>query len=99
MFSTFRENGWRPAALAGPASDLDKREGIMIWMWILKENVFALLRHKGGANAVEYALIMALVAVFIIAAVVAMATQIGTLFNNMASCLGDAPSCDTGTFN
>ncbi len=71
----------------------------MIWMWILKENVFALLRHKGGANAVEYALIMALVAVFIIAAVVAMATQIGVLFNSMASCLGDAPNCDTGTFN
>ncbi len=81
----------------------------MIWLWMLKANVVTLLRHqgravvtllrhKGGANAVEYALIMALVAVFIIAAVIAMSTQIGTLFNNMASCLKDAPRCNTQTF-
>ena len=96
MFSTFRENGWGPAALAGPASNLDWREGIMIWM--LKDDVVTVPRHKGGANAVEYALIMALVAVFIIAAVIAMSTQIGTLFNNMATCLSDAPICNEPTF-
>jgi Flp pilus assembly pilin Flp len=60
--------------------------------------VVTLLRHKGGANAVEYALIMALVAVFIIAGVIAMSGAIGTLFNSMATCLGDAVSCNTGTF-
>ncbi len=57
-----------------------------------------LLRDKGGANAVEYALIMALVAVFIIAGVLAMSGAIGTLFNNMATCLSDAPGCNTATF-
>ncbi len=67
-------------------------------IWMLKDYVFTLLRHKGGANAVEYALIMALVAVFIIAGVLAMSGAIGTLFNNMASCLGDAPACNTNTF-
>ncbi len=60
--------------------------------------VVTLLRHKGGANAVEYALIMALVAVFIIAGIIAMSGAIGTLFNSMATCLGDAVNCNTGTF-
>ena len=67
-------------------------------LWILQNTVVTLLRDKGGANAVEYALIMALVAVFIIAGVLAMSGAIGTLFNNMATCLGNAPTCNTGTF-
>ena len=67
-------------------------------IWMLKDYVVALLRHKGGANAVEYALIMALVAVFIIAGVLAMSTAIGTLFNNMATCLTNAPACNVTTF-
>ena len=67
-------------------------------IWMLKDDVVTVLRHKGGANAVEYALIMALVAVFIIAAVIAMSTQIGTLFNNMATCLSDAPICNETIF-
>ena len=67
-------------------------------IWMLKDYIVTVLRHKGGANAVEYALIMALVAVFIIAAVIAMATQIGTLFNNMATCLANAPLCNEATF-
>ncbi len=67
-------------------------------IWMMKDYVVTLLRHKGGANAVEYALIMALVAVFIIAGVLAMSGAIGTLFNNMATCLGNAPDCTTGTF-
>ncbi len=39
---------------------------------IFQNYVVTLLRDKGGANAVEYPLIMALVAVFIIAGVLAM---------------------------
>ncbi len=58
----------------------------------------SLLEDESGANAVEYALIMALVAVFIIAAVILMATEIGTLFNAMAACLSDAVNCSAGTF-
>ena len=67
-------------------------------LWIFQNYVVTLLRDKGGADAVEYALIMALVAVFIIAGVLAMSGAIGTLFNNMAACLSDAPACNTGTF-
>ncbi len=63
-----------------------------------QDYVVTLLRDKGGANAVEYALIMALVAVFIIAGIIAMSGAIGTLFNSMATCLGDAVNCNTGTF-
>ncbi|MCH8092917.1 MAG: Flp family type IVb pilin, partial [Proteobacteria bacterium] len=66
-------------------------------IWMMKDYVVALLRDKGGANAVEYALIMALVAVFIIAGVLAMSGAIGNLFNNMATCLSNAPNCTTGT--
>ena len=64
----------------------------------LKEYFVTPLRHKGGANAVEYALIMALVAVFIIAGVLAMSNAINTLFGNMAVCLKDAPKCTTAVF-
>ena len=67
-------------------------------LWILQNYVVTLLRDKGGANAVEYALIMALVAVFIIAGVLAMSGAIGALFNSMAACLNDAPNCSTALF-
>ncbi len=67
-------------------------------IWMLKDYIVTVLRHKGGANAVEYALIMALVAVFIIAGVIAMSGAINSLFNSMANCLLDAPNCNTLTF-
>ncbi len=69
-------------------------------MWYLKLRTFitSLLKDESGANAVEYALIMALVAVFIIAAVILMSTEIGNLFNAMAACLSDAVNCSAATF-
>ncbi len=69
-------------------------------MWYLKLRTFitSLLKDESGANAVEYALIMALVAVFIIAAVILMATEIGNLFNSMANCLSDAVNCSPTLF-
>ncbi len=69
-------------------------------MWCLKLQslIPSVLTDESGANAVEYALIMALVAVFIIAAVILMATEIGNLFNNMAACLADSVNCDAQTF-
>ncbi len=69
-----------------------------MWWFKLHTLLLSLLRDKRGANAVEYALIMALVAVFIIAAVILMATEIGNLFNAMANCLSDAVNCDASTF-
>ena len=69
-------------------------------MWYLKLQSFitSVLKDDSGANAVEYALIMALVAVFIIAAVILMATEIGNLFNSMANCLSDAVNCSVALF-
>ncbi len=69
-------------------------------MWYLKLRAFikSLLKDESGANAVEYALIMALVAVFIIAAVILMSTEIGNLFNSMANCLSDAVNCSALLF-
>ncbi len=60
-------------------------------MWYLKLQTFitSLLRDESGANAVEYALIMALVAVFIIAAVILMSTEIGNLFSLMSTEIGN----------
>ncbi len=69
-------------------------------MWRLKLQTFiaSLLRDDSGANAVEYALIMALVAVFIIAGIILMATEISNLFYAMANCLSDAVNCNTALF-
>ncbi len=64
----------------------------------LQDCVQTLLRDRDRANAVEHTLIMALVAVFIIAGILAMSGAIGALFNSMASCLSDAPACTTALF-
>ncbi len=64
----------------------------------LRVYVVTLLRDRGGANAVEYSLIMALVAVFIIAGILAMSGAMGGLFNQMGSCLDDPATCTPGKF-
>ncbi len=60
--------------------------------------IMSLMRDDSGANAVEYGLIMALVAVFIIAGVLAMSGALGNLFQSMANCLADATACNAGMF-
>ena len=60
--------------------------------------ILSLLRDDSGANAVEYGLIMALVAVFIIAGVLAMSGALGAMFNAMAQCLNDATVCSVTLF-
>ncbi len=60
--------------------------------------IMSLMRDDSGANAVEYGLIMALVAVFIIAGVLAMSGALGALFNSMATCLNNATACNVGVF-
>ncbi len=69
-----------------------------MWWFKIHTLLLSLRKDESGANAVEYALIMALVAVFIIAAVILMATEIGNLFNSMANCLADAVNCRSATF-
>jgi pilus assembly protein Flp/PilA len=49
-----------------------------------------LLRDDRGATAVEYGLMVALIAVVIIAAVTLLGTNLSTLFNNVATAVGGA---------
>ncbi len=69
-----------------------------MWWFKLHTLLLSLVKDKRGANAVEYALIMALVAVFIIAGVILMATEIGNVFVATANCLDDVANCTTATF-
>ena len=47
----------------------------------------ALLQDKGGATAIEYGLIAALISVVIIGAVTLVGTDLSSVFNNIATSL------------
>ncbi len=64
----------------------------------LQDCLVPILGDRGGANAVEYALIMALVAVFIIGGILAMSGVMGELFNTMGGCLDDPALCSPDDF-
>ncbi len=53
----------------------------------------AAIRNRDGANAVEYGLVMSLVAVFIVAGVIAMSGELGDLFDGMGDCIDDPSAC------
>ncbi|MEE9249511.1 MAG: Flp family type IVb pilin [Alphaproteobacteria bacterium] len=63
----------------------------------LRTFITSLLQDESGANAVKYAVIMALVADFVISAVILMAAGTDDLFNAMAACLSGA-TCSTPLF-
>ena len=46
------------------------------------------LKNEKGATAVEYGLMVALIAIVIIAAVTLLGQNLSTLFNNVASSIG-----------
>jgi pilus assembly protein Flp/PilA len=48
-----------------------------------------LMRDKGGATAIEYGLIAALISVVIIGVLTAVGTSLSTVFNNIATDLGN----------
>jgi pilus assembly protein Flp/PilA len=50
------------------------------------------LHDEGGATAIEYGLIAALLALGVIAAARSLGVQIGTTFNTTANLLGNASS-------
>ncbi len=64
----------------------------------LQTYITSMLRDKSGANAVEYALTMALGAVFIISGLILMSTELGAHFNSMAKCLGQPTVCTAEIF-
>lgn len=49
--------------------------------------------EEGGATAVEYALMVALIAVVIIAAVAALGQNASTQFDTVGDCVGDPATC------
>ncbi len=61
------------------------------------QNILTFLpRDKKGATAVEYGLMVALIAVAIIAAVLLLGGNLATLFNIVAVCLGSLAACGGG---
>jgi pilus assembly protein Flp/PilA len=58
----------------------------------MKAALQALLREEAGQGLVEYALIIALVAVGLIAILLVLRNSIGNVFNNAATVLNNAPT-------
>ena len=50
----------------------------------ISRKVYALFHHQGGATAIEYGLIAALIAVVIITAVTTTGTKLSTTFTTIA---------------
>ena len=71
-------------------------------MWqfftLIISSLLSFLRDESAANAVEYSLVMALLAVFIIAGILAMSGVMGELFNKMGECLDDPALCTPDIF-
>ena len=53
----------------------------------------AAIRSRDGANAVEYGLVMSLVAVMIVAGVIAMSAEVGEIFDGMGNCMENPSEC------
>lgn len=51
--------------------------------------------REDGATAVEYGIMVALIAVVIIVAVTALGTNLSTMFQNTADCVDGNASCTT----
>jgi pilus assembly protein Flp/PilA len=65
-------------------------------MLALQTFIMSLFKDKKGATAVEYGLMVALIAVAIIAAVLLLGGNLATLFNTVANCLGNLAACGGG---
>jgi pilus assembly protein Flp/PilA len=58
----------------------------MLYLWLLAQSFVA--RREEGQGLVEYALIIALVAILIIAALLALKDQVSSTFSTIVSGLG-----------
>ena len=76
--------------------DIAKQETVMVVIY--QSFILSLLLNKDGSNASEYALIMSLVAIFIITGVIGVSTALGGFFTSMSICLNDTPNCSGGLF-
>ncbi len=62
-------------------------------MLVLQNFLTLLLRDRKGATAVEYGLMVALIAVAIIAAVLLLGGNLAALFNLVANCFSNLATC------
>jgi pilus assembly protein Flp/PilA len=62
---------------------------VSMWWGDLKDRA----QEEGGATAVEYALMVALIAVVIIAAVALIGKSASTQFNSVGGCVEDPTAC------
>lgn len=53
----------------------------------MSKSIKAFVKNESGATAIEYALIASLIAVFLIAALAALGTQLANEFNEVSSAL------------
>jgi pilus assembly protein Flp/PilA len=63
---------------------------MVVIQWLLA----SLLRDRKGATAVEYGLMVALIAIVIIAAVLLLGQELANIFNLVAQCVGDPTNCN-----
>lgn len=63
---------------------------LVLW---LQSKVAALRTDERGQGLVEYALIIALIAILVIGAVIGLKNQIVGIFNQVANCLQNASVC------
>lgn len=59
----------------------------------MKNMIMSFINDESGATMVEYAILVALIAVAVIATVVILGGQINTAFQNVVTCLQDPAAC------
>ncbi len=57
----------------------------MLYLWLLAQSYLTLPRRQEGQGLVEYALIIALVAILILAALLALKNQVSSTFSTIVS--------------
>ena len=60
----------------------------------MRDLVKRFLRDEGGATAIEYGLLVAVIAVVIVGAAIIVGTNLSTLFNEIATCLTGTTTTD-----
>jgi pilus assembly protein Flp/PilA len=70
---------------------------LFLWTW-LDTRIGDRLERMRGQGMVEYALILVLVAIVVVAVLLTMGQRIGETFNNIAKCLGtpNGGNCKSG---
>ncbi len=71
---------------------------VPVWYRKVQSFILSLLKDESGSNAVEYALVMTLVGIFIVAGVISMAPELAEFFNSVANCAAEPVNCAPSLF-